>query len=166
MFPFALSDGLLRTEDEMRTINTISYLKRAILEKDRFLINHFTNDILFAYKSSSCSTRTCNDEIVFSCISFIEKNYQSSITLTSLANEFHISKQWLILRFKKSINKTPLEYLNGIRIHHGKNFLINSDCTINEIAEKCGFNNVYYFSNFFKKHTGMRPSDFRKSFRL
>lgn len=165
-FPFPLNDGLLQTKDEMRTINTISYLEHAIRLKDKFLTNHFTNDILFTYKYNNYSTNIFNDEIVFSCISFLEKNYQSTITLTALANEFHLSKQWLILKFKKSTNKTPLEYLNEIRMHHGKNFLINSDCTINEIAEKCGFNNVYYFSNFFKKHTGMSPYDYRKSFRL
>ena len=165
-FPFPLNDGPLQTKDEIRTMSTISYLEYAIREKDQFFASHFTNDILFTYKNNNCTANMYNDEIVFSCISFLEKNYQSAISLAALANEFHISKQWLILKFKKSINKTPLEFLNAIRIHHGKNFLINSDYTINDIAEKCGFNNVYYFSNFFKKHTGMRPSDFRKSFRL
>ena len=165
-FPFPLNDGFLQTKDEIRTINTISYLEYAIRKKDRFLIEHFTNDILYTYKYNNYSANICNDEIVFSCITFLEKNYQHTITLTTLANEFHISKQWLILKFKKSVNKTPLEYLNEIRMNHGKNFLTNSDHTINEIAEKCGFNNVYYFSNFFKKHTGISPSDYRKSFRL
>ena len=165
-FPFPLNDGFLQAEDEIRTINTISYLKHAIEKEDQFLIKHYTRDILFTYKSNGRGTSTCHNETVRSCISFLEKNYQKAITLTALANEFNISKQWLILKFKKNVNKTPFEYLNEIRLHHGKNFLINGDYTINEIAEKCGFNNVYYFSNFFKKQTGMTPTDFRKSFRL
>lgn len=165
-FPFPIKDGLLQIKDEVRTMSTISYLEYAIREKDQILTKHFTNDILLTYKHNNAAASIYNDEIVSFCISFLEKNYQSSITLSTLANEFHISKQWLILKFKKSINKTPLDFLNEIRIHHGKNFLINSDYTINDIAEKCGFNNIYYFSNFFKKHTGMRPSEFRKSFKL
>ena len=34
---------------------------------------------------------------------------------------------------------------------------------INAIVEYCGFENEYYFSNYFKKNTGMSPTDFRNT---
>ena len=43
------------------------------------------------------------------------------------------------------------------------NLLTDTDLLIKEIAYACGFENEYYFSNFFKKHTTLSPSAFRAS---
>jgi AraC-like DNA-binding protein len=44
-----------------------------------------------------------------------------------------------------------------------KELLTGSSLQIKEIANACGFENEYYFSNFFKKHIKMSPSDFRNA---
>ena len=83
-----------------------------------------------------------------------------------IAEELHLSKQWLIAKFKKHTGSTPIEYLNTLRIQHGKSLLANSELPVYKIAELCGFENVYYFSGCFKKRTGVSPTQYRKSFRL
>ena len=77
-----------------------------------------------------------------------------------------MSKQGLILAFKRSVGKTPIEYLNYVRLQNGKELLKNTDNSVGEIAELCGFSNVYYFSNIFKNHIGISPNMFRKNMRL
>ena len=55
------------------------------------------------------------------------------------------------------------QYLLQYRLEIAKKILLNTDCTISDIALKCGFKNVYYFSNTFKEKTGITPSLFRKT---
>ena len=47
-----------------------------------------------------------------------------------------------------------------------KTLLSDTDIYIRDIAFRCGFENEYYFSNFFKKHTSYSPSAFRKLSKL
>ena len=55
-----------------------------------------------------------------------------------------------------------MRHLIGIRIRHAKQLLIGTAHPISEIAAAVGFENCYYFSNAFKKQTGLSPSDYRK----
>ena len=165
-FPFILNDGVMPIKDSVRMHNTILYLEKAIKEENHQHIKHFIDDIFIT--GGCCKSRTdiCADEIVSACIDYLKECYNDSISLAMLTDKFHISGQWLIARFKKTTNKTPIEYLNDIRLHHGKLLLTDSDLSVSEIAVKCGFDNVYYFSNRFKKSTGMSPSQYRNNFRL
>jgi AraC-like DNA-binding protein len=45
-----------------------------------------------------------------------------------------------------------------------KSLLSESKLLIKEISARCGFENEYYFSNRFKKHTGISPTEYRKLF--
>lgn len=54
----------------------------------------------------------------------------------------------------------PVKYLTQLRIEYAKELLITGRYSIGEIAEMCGFENVYYFSTVFKKHTGIPPSKY------
>ena len=72
------------------------------------------------------------------------------------------SVQTLIGEFKKHYGKTPSRVITDLRIQKAKELLSATDCSISQIAEDCGFDNVYYFSNAFKKETGMTPSAYRK----
>lgn len=57
----------------------------------------------------------------------------------------------------------PVKYLTQLRIEYAKELLITEKYSIGEIAEKCGFDNVYYFSTVFKKHTGVSPLKYNNS---
>jgi transcriptional regulator GlxA family with amidase domain len=78
-----------------------------------------------------------------------------------LAEKFSISKQGLIRKFKKVTHKTPMEYLAYTRIDQSKLLLRDTSLSVSEIAGKCGFENVYYFSNCFKGATGLSPTAYR-----
>ena len=66
--------------------------------------------------------------------------------------------------FKKEFHKSPLEYLNSLRITRAKQLLVQDDfISIENVASQCGFINNYYFSTFFKKHQGIPPLQYRKA---
>ena len=52
-----------------------------------------------------------------------------------------------------------------MKIKNARQLLEFSDREVGDIAEACGFNSVAYFSNVFKKITGISPSEYRKNIR-
>ena len=58
---------------------------------------------------------------------------------------------------------TPSNYIALLRIQKAKEMLSNTELPIKEVAAACGFEDAYYFSNFFKKQFGISPTSFRRS---
>ena len=73
-----------------------------------------------------------------------------------------ISSYYLSHIFKERTGMTFIEYLSGVRVGEAKRLCAETDMTINEISEQCGYMNVTYFCKVFKRMTGMTISEFRK----
>ena len=52
--------------------------------------------------------------------------------------------------------------VNTKRIEKAKIYLTETDFKVYEVADILGFENVTYFSRFFKKHTGMSPKEYKE----
>ncbi|NLY17752.1 MAG: helix-turn-helix transcriptional regulator [Clostridiaceae bacterium] len=63
--------------------------------------------------------------------------------------------------FRKNTRQTFTEYLTNLRISYAGKLLRVSDLNVNEVAEKAGFKDYFYFTRVFKKVTGRTPSDYR-----
>ncbi|SJT88036.1 L-rhamnose operon regulatory protein rhaS [Clostridioides difficile] len=59
--------------------------------------------------------------------------------------------------------KTTTDYINGIRLEKAVNYLNKGDLNITEIALRCGFDSINYFSRLFKKHYNVSPTQFKKT---
>ena len=101
-------------------------------------------------------------EIVYQIQKKIETQYQSCITLTSLAEEYNISISYLSHTFKKVTGSSVIDYLMSCRLAAAKQYLAKTSHGIGEIVELCGFSDNSNFSRFFKQNTGVSPSQFRK----
>ena len=95
---------------------------------------------------------------------YIEKSYYSDITISNIAKDFHISRNYLYTLFKREYGVSPQDYLISYRIEMAKKLLKNTrdSLSINEIASSTGFDNPLYFSRIFRNRTGMSPSEYRK----
>ncbi len=58
-----------------------------------------------------------------------------------------------------------MEYLKSCRMANAKQMLAETDYSIGEIVEKCGFSDNSNFSRTFKNLTDLSPSDFRKKYK-
>ncbi|MFD2536458.1 AraC family transcriptional regulator [Gelatiniphilus marinus] len=90
-------------------------------------------------------------------------NFESDITLNTIAEVANMTKNAFCKYFKKRTNKTYIQFLNELRLEHAcKLLLSNKDITVFEVAEKSGFNNMSNFNRQFKLVKNMNPSEFRK----
>ena len=161
-FPKTLPNGIMNVYDLVRKQGTINYLKKAIKTGNTNIINHFVDELFIMYNWGVNERGDRLDPIVKQCIEHFYSNYDKPVKLGQLSKKFNISKQWLISKFKTTVNKTPIEYLNDLRLQHAKELLINTELSCNQIATKCGYDNTYYFSNLFKKSMGVSPTAYRK----
>ena len=118
-------------------------------------IKQIVNDRKAIEKQSSSHTI---DEIIH----YIEKNLGKELSLMSIAEQFHFNSSYLSNLFKKQTGMGLKEYIIGRRIEHAKDLLCNTNWKIQQISAKCGYEDVSYFVQIFKKHTGFSPSQFRK----
>lgn len=103
------------------------------------------------------------DEIITMAAQYISSNYMNTITLEALAEKYNMSPSYFSRKFKNCTGFGFKEYLSTIRINQACNMLIQTNKSITEIAEECGFGDSNYFGDSFKKAKGMSPRSYRKA---
>ncbi len=116
-----------------------------------------------------CSTKNESERIIYHnvlrlrpVINYIAEHYSEKIYIDRLSEIIMVSADYFTKMFKDSIGKTPVDYINGIRINRSMQLLIESDKPISEIAESVGFTNSNYFHKIFKQYMGVSPLAYRK----
>lgn len=94
---------------------------------------------------------------------FMYDNHARNISIKDCAAQCNLSPGRFAHVFKETMGKTPLEYINEIRIAKAKELLSTLNYSISEIAELVGFPNQNYFSRTFKKQIGISPRKYSKS---
>jgi two-component system response regulator YesN len=104
------------------------------------------------------------NEIAKAAFLYIDMNFaDSTINLDKVSEHFKISVSYLSSLLKKEKNISFNKYLIQLRITKAKELLKYSDLKVIEVAEKVGYNDVYYFSHSFKKNTTMSPKEYREN---
>ncbi|GFZ26098.1 hypothetical protein CMETHOX_40210 [Lacrimispora indolis] len=91
---------------------------------------------------------------------YIEEEHDFS--LDTIAQEMHISVSHLSKIFKKIEKITYREYIHSLRLNKACHLLSNSDQTIEEVAERCGYQEISSFSRAFKDAFNLSPLNYRK----
>ena len=96
---------------------------------------------------------------------FIQKVHEQmptgKIDYTLLASEMFVTRAQLNRKIKAVSGMSTSAYIHIIRIAAAKEMLLKKDMPVNEVAMKCGMNDVSYFCSSFKKATGLTPKQFR-----
>ncbi|MBQ6697766.1 MAG: helix-turn-helix domain-containing protein [Oscillospiraceae bacterium] len=94
--------------------------------------------------------------------SYIHNNFSSEISIDDLAAIAGFEQRQFFRAFRDKFGTSPNKYINELRISKAKTLLANTNMTIAETAEHCGFNTEHYFSRVFKTHEGLTPNEYRK----
>jgi two-component system, response regulator YesN len=101
------------------------------------------------------------NKLVKSAIDIIYSNYSSDITLDCIAKQVYITPGYLSQLFKQETGINFLDFLNQHRIQKAKGYLTSSFLKNYEISAKVGFNDEKYFSQVFKRYSGLTPTQYR-----
>ena len=96
-------------------------------------------------------------------LSWIDENYASPITLSSLSKVSGFNEKYLCRFFKEQTSYTPIDYINRLRVEKAADGMLNHRLSVTEAAFANGFNDSAYFSKVFRKIKGMTPTEFKRS---
>ena len=86
------------------------------------------------------------------------------MSLSVLADEFHLNPQYISRLFKNEIGVNFLTYLTNIRMEKAKKLLLSTALSITDVAERAGYTDYRVFTKVFKKTEGVTPSQYRRDF--
>ncbi|MBQ6876615.1 MAG: helix-turn-helix transcriptional regulator [Lachnospiraceae bacterium] len=157
-----------RAEELLR----IAYNSRMDVESRSLRLEGILLEILAEYMDASGVTERVLGEYrayadgVYRTVEYMQKNYGEHITSELLAKQMFISTNFYQRVFKQIMGVPPAQFLRDIRVSEACRLLANTDMSVQEIAEKCGFNCASYFIYVIKKQLGVTPLEYRKTNRM
>ncbi len=119
---------------------------------------------LLADNASSVSSQAVDELVELARAKMAESIGAARFVSRDFARESNLSYSAFRRRFSRSTGSPPDAYLAALTAARAKERLLDAGPSVKEIAEELGFADPYYFSRFFKRHSGMSPRDFRESF--
>jgi len=93
----------------------------------------------------------------------MESSLFSPIEITDLADSVKLSARQLERLFRTNLKKTPSRFYLELRMTRAKELLLDTDLSVAEIAEICGYESPSHFSRFYRQHFGETPAETRKA---
>lgn len=123
----------------------------------RTLLNHFLTHEDFL-------SNLANDAIPANLrrtVDFIRQYFCEALSIEDLAAVAKLPPSQFSLQFAKYYGMPPKRYCINFRISQAKILLMQTNLATKEIAERCGFQDCYYFYRIFKENVGFTPSQYR-----
>lgn len=107
------------------------------------------------------STGRLQDFYIHEAISFIEQNFQNNISVEDIADNCGLNRSYFGKIFKKSVGRTPQEFLLNYRMTKASELLKLTKLSVGDISKAVGYDNPFHFSRAFKAVYGIPPREWR-----
>ena len=94
---------------------------------------------------------------------YVNTHLSEDLSSALIAKRFFMNPDYLNRLFKEDEGMTLHQYVLDRRMDFVKQQLLATNLSINQIAQSAGYDNFSYFSQMFRKNTGLTPGDFRKT---
>ncbi|MBR4514200.1 MAG: helix-turn-helix domain-containing protein [Lachnospiraceae bacterium] len=146
---YSLSDFYIQKADKCKSTEDISAL-------------HPIMCIDYAKRMRSLRKHAICSKQIAQCIDYIYDNLHAKITVEELAKLVDLNPNYLSRLFKKEVGATISSYIRTQKIETAKNMLRFSDYKPAQISAILAFPSQSYFTEIFRKHTGLTPTDYKK----
>ena len=130
--------------------------------RDQFALNALEEALLWCDAANPRSAQTKLDARVRSAMEFLLKNLRETVPMGALARHVGLSISRLGHLFRQQVGLTPQQFVERERITRAKQLLELTSRTVAAVAQEVGYENPFYFTLRFKKHTGLSPTNWRK----
>jgi Response regulator containing CheY-like receiver domain and AraC-type DNA-binding domain len=104
-------------------------------------------------------------KVVNSALKIIAENLAEDLSLEIVAQKVFVSSGYLSTIFKQVLQKNFVDCLHEIRVEKAKELLRDFHAKVYEVSIQVGYKDEKYFSQIFKKITGMTPNQYRDTVR-
>ncbi|GGD69745.1 helix-turn-helix domain-containing protein [Paenibacillus nasutitermitis] len=161
----------VRIADTLRLSTSFAYLRQLAALTDQrshdwktYMLTDMLNMAIFEREWAARQPKQLEngDDLMLEVRKELQARALGNLQMAELASEFGITPVQLTRRFRAAFGATPSGLLADIRLSQAVLLLKETALTMDEIAQRCGYDNGYYFSRVFEKHQRMRPSVFRR----
>ncbi|MFC5701627.1 helix-turn-helix domain-containing protein [Cohnella faecalis] len=99
-------------------------------------------------------------DLVLEAISYMEESYPEPIGVGLLAKRAALTPKYFGTIFRQATGQSVAEYLLRLRMEEAKRLLRQRRFTVQEVGEKVGIGDLYYFSKLFKRVEGISPKKY------
>ena len=129
----------------------------------RILLEYFLIRLLRGQATSELAEEAGERTLmVQEIIDYVSDNYRERITIDELAFIFRTNRATLCKEFKGATGKTVIEFINDKKFEVAKTRILTTSESFTSISEYLNFESIHYFTRFFKKMSGLSPSEFRR----
>ena len=104
------------------------------------------------------------ERVITGITRYLQEHLSEEMSLSVLADQFHLNSQYISQLFKNEIGVGFLSYLTSIRMERAKKLLLSTALSVAEVAEQSGYGDYRVFTKVFKKNEGITPSQYRREF--
>ncbi|MEO5714395.1 MAG: substrate-binding domain-containing protein [Luteolibacter sp.] len=94
---------------------------------------------------------------------FISAHAKRGVTLGELVAMSGLSVKTLVRQYHETFGLDPMKEIHQLRVLEAKRLLDKHSLPISEVASNCGFTSQAAFANYFQRHTGYAPRQYRKA---
>lgn len=131
---------------QLRTKILLLELLEGLLKENGFRQGNFTN------------TTGMQREL----LAYIQNHYTEKISLSMLAQQFHLSEKYISWYFKEHFSISFMQYVSHLRMTRAKDLLLTTEFSVTEVALSSGYPSVNLFIRSFKEMHGATPLQYRK----
>ncbi len=114
------------------------------------------------YQHASPTARTAETRTGLNAITaYINEHFTEPLSTRSLSETFGYNETYFSRMFKKNTGETVMQYIAALRLQRAQQLLRDTDDSVRTVALKCGYTDVFYFSDRFKRRVGKAPRDYR-----
>ena len=117
--------------------------------------------ILYRYRDQSARVIHRQNKGFGEILEYVNACYTQKISPREISLKFGYNEAYFCRRFREITGLTFTRYIQALRMEHAQKLLQNTKYEIGIVAWECGYEDVSYFSNCFKKHFGYRPTELR-----
>lgn len=126
------------------------------------LLNSLVYEIISCYANGAAETQSSRQDAIFrEFMQHVFRDHKTERTLEYYAGKMCVTTRYLSAVIKQKTGYTATYWIDSMVTAEAKNLLRTTDLSVQQIAHEMNFANASFFGQFFRKHAGITPLNYR-----